>query len=79
MLLIVLRKMLRFQLLQIILTNLLTHKRNMMTGRKIMKPGSMMKTEIRFIEVYFQLQVVSIILEYMSHTGLQAAQFLKKE
>lgn len=44
-----------------------------------MKPGSMMKTEIRFIEVYFQLQVVSMILEYMSHTGLQAAQFLKKE
>lgn len=44
-----------------------------------MKLVSMMNTEIQFIEVYFQLKEASIILEYMSHIGLQADQFLKKE
>ena len=79
MLLMFLSKIIRFQLLQIIPANLTAHKKNMMTGRKIMKLVSMMNTEIQFIEAYFQLQEASIILEYMNHIGLQADQFLKKE
>lgn len=41
--------------------------------------GEYDETEIQFIEVYFQLQEASIVLEYMRHIGLQADQFLKKE
>lgn len=44
-----------------------------------MKLVSMMNTEIQFIEAYFQLREISMILEYMNHIGLQADQFLKKE